>query len=583
MKYYTTKEAAELLGVTKRYITKLCVSKAIAGAEKKGSRWMIPETFIAEKNNRNIPKRVFNTTGICDPAEHYMIDLTQRLSEVRKLVDEGKYFTINRARQFGKTTTLHALAEYLNQDYLVISMDFQMQMSDAKFKNENSFSQAFARAFENSFRITESGKSQEYQAALKEFTEERQEAGEQFELVELFQALSDLCAAISKKIVLMIDEVDSATNNQVFLDFLAQLRGYYINRSRFATFQSVILAGVCDIRNLKRKMRPDEEHKDNSPWNIAADFDIDMSFSVEQINSMLLDYASEHDSAIDTNLIAREIYDYTSGYPYLVSRLCQLLDEMYKAGMHDIWTHAGILEAVRKLVRESKSLFEDMAKKVKDYPDLGTMLRDILFCGKGIPFNLGTELVSIGAMFGFLKDEDGQVAISNRIFEIWFYNLFIEQDAIESKTYDAGQQLKGQFVTESGLDVEKILKKFVEHFTESFGNSTDAFVEENGRKLFMLYIRPLINGIGNYYIEARTRSMGRTDLIIDYLGKQYIIEMKIWHGNEYNTRGEEQLMGYLNDYHLERGYMLSFNFNKNKKPGVKELHFKNHTLVEAVV
>lgn len=58
---------------------------------------------------------------------------------------------------------------------------------------------------------------------------------------------------------------------------------------------------------------------------------------------------------------------------------------------------------------------------------------------------------------------------------------------------------------------------------------------ENGRKLFLLYIRPLINGIGNYYIEARTRSMGRTDLIIDYLGKQYVIEMKIWHGNEYNT------------------------------------------------
>ena len=108
---------------------------------------------------------------------------------------------------------------------------------------------------------------------------------------------------------------------------------------------------------------------------------------------------------------------------------------MYTAGMHDSWTHARILEAVRKLVRESNSLFEDMAKKVKDYPDLGTMLRDILFCGKGIPFNLGTELVSIGAMFCFLKDDDGQVAISNRIFEIWFYNLFIAQDAIDSKTY----------------------------------------------------------------------------------------------------------------------------------------------------
>ena len=465
----------------------------------------------------------------------------------------------------------------------MISMDFQMQMSDAKFRTENTFSMAFARAFENSFRIAENETKQDYPDALKEFSEERKEAGEHFELVELFQAISNLCAAIPKKMVLMIDEVDSATNNQVFLDFLAQLRGYYINRSRFATFQSVILAGVCDIRNLKRKMRPDEEHMDNSPWNIAADFDIDMSFSAIQIANMLTEYKDEHEVNMDIESLAREIYDYTSGYPYLVSRLCQLIDEMYQSGINEVWTHEGLLEAVRKLMRESNSLFEDMAKKLKDYPELGAMLRDILFCGKSIPFNLGTELVSIGAMFGFLKDEDGQVAISNRIFEIWFYNLFIAQDAIDSKTYDAGQQLKSQFVTENGLDIEKILKKFVDHFTESFGDSTDTFIEENGRKLFLLYIRPLINGIGNYYIEARTRSMGRTDLIIDYKGKQYIIEMKIWHGNEYNARGEEQLLGYLNDYHLKRGYMLSFNFNKNKKPGVKEIHFKKHTLIEAVV
>ena len=32
-----------------------------------------------------------------------------------------------------------------------------------------------------------------------------------------------------KGIVLIIDEVDSATNNQVFLDFLAQLRDGYIS------------------------------------------------------------------------------------------------------------------------------------------------------------------------------------------------------------------------------------------------------------------------------------------------------------------------------------------------------------------
>ena len=43
----------------------------------------------------------------------------------------------------------------------------------------------------------------------------------------------------------------------------------------------------------------------------------------------------------------------------------------------------------------------------------------------------------------------------------------------------------------------------------------------------MLYLRPIINGTGNYYIEARTRDLCRTDVIVDYNGEQYIIEMKI--------------------------------------------------------
>ena len=57
--------------------------------------------------------RYFNTTGACNPQRHYMVNIEERLKEIKKLVDAGEYFTINRARQYGKTTTLKALAEYL--------------------------------------------------------------------------------------------------------------------------------------------------------------------------------------------------------------------------------------------------------------------------------------------------------------------------------------------------------------------------------------------------------------------------------------------------------------------------------------
>jgi len=61
----------------------------------------------------------------------------------------------------------------------------------------------------------------------------------------------------------------------------------------------------------------------------------------------------------------------------------------------------------------------------------------------------------------------------------------------------------------------------------------------------MLYLKPIINGVGNYYVEARTRNQERTDLIIDYLGTQFIIELKLWRGNAYNELGETQLIDCL--------------------------------------
>ena len=77
--------------------------------------------------------RYFNTEGCCKPNEHYMVCLDDRLRTIREeFVEKGKYFIINRGRQYGKTTTLMALAEYLIADYVVIHMDFQMMGSMQK-------------------------------------------------------------------------------------------------------------------------------------------------------------------------------------------------------------------------------------------------------------------------------------------------------------------------------------------------------------------------------------------------------------------------------------------------------------------
>lgn len=260
----------------------------------------------------------------------------------------------------------------------------------------------------------------------------------------LFKCLTGWCGKSDKKIVLIIDEVDSAANNQVFLDFLAQLRGYYIKRRKTAAFHSVILAGVYDIRNLKQKFVAQDNHKLNSPWNIAADFLVDMSFSVKDIAWMRALYEKDHATGMDVTMVAGMIYDYTSGYPFLVSRICKLLDERIAGSSlfpdaAAAWTKEGILEAVKIILGEPNTLFESLLGKLEDYPELDDMLRDLLFTGKEITYVVGIRSIEIALLFGFVKRVDNTVVIANRIFETLLYNLYLASPAMQqNKLYDAG-------------------------------------------------------------------------------------------------------------------------------------------------
>ena len=515
--------------------------------------------------------RYFNVTGACYPDEHYMVKLDKRLQAIKTMVEQGKYITINRA-------TLWALHAYLQEEYAVVFMDFQ-RMSAATFRDEYTFSKAFMQDFLKVVRNKNMQITGLPEQVLVEL--EAHAAKENYNLRELFEDLSDLCYKSEKKVVLVIDEVDSASNNEVFLDFLSQLRNMYLEKRVKTTFQSVILAGVYDVKNLKSKIRTEESNKLNSPWNIAVDLKSDMSFGIEDIKEMLSEYEGEHKTGMDISKIATLIYDYTSGYPFLVSRICKIMDE--ELTNQEKWNAEGVKNAVKELLKESNTLFDDMRKKIVDDEKLKKMLYEILFLGKTYAYNPDSEQIDKGRMFGFIKEENGNAVIANRIYETRLYNMFLSEEMLNSDTYEAALIGKNQFVQDGKLNMDLVMKKFVEHFSEVYADENEKFIEENGRRLFLLYLKPIINGTGNYYIEARTRNMQRTDVIIDYCGKQYIVELKIWRGNSYNEQGEKQLLEYMDAYHLDRGYLLSFCFNKDKEVGVKEVKYGDKTLLEAVV
>lgn len=113
----------------------------------------------------------------------------------------------------------------------------------------------------------------------------------------------------------------------------------------------MILTGVYDIKNLRRKLH-NEGEKVNSPWNIAADFDIDMGLSI------------------------------------------------------GVWTKEGFLEAVRLLLSENNTLFESLIGKLTDYPELKRMLKELLFTGKTISYTPANRIFDTLLYNHFLSEEE---------------------------------------------------------------------------------------------------------------------------------------------------------------------------------
>ena len=521
--------------------------------------------------------KIFNTTGPCIPGKHYMVDLSSRLAQIKGMVDAGQYFVINRARQYGKTTTLKALKRHLKDGYAILSLDFQ-RISSASFAAEGDFIQSLARIIMDA---KEFGDMYIPEQVFNAFTVLNHEDTGRVRLDSLFRIFFRWCKESDRPIVLMIDEVDAATNNQVFLDFLAQLRDSYINRDAegTSTFQSVILASVTDIKNLRRKIRPEEAHRFNSPWNIAADFNVDMSFSPNDIDGMLDEYEADHHTGMDVQAVAQEIYNFTNGYPFLVSRICQLIDREKRP-----WRVESVSNTVREILMEDNTLFGSIMNKVRENAELSSVLQDILFSGERISYNIHDTSISDATMYGFIRNDNGAARISNRIFETLLYDFYLFSDEMKSSSISKiGSSEKEIFVINGHLQMETILQRFVTVFDDLYHDQDAKFDEDEGRRRFLLFVRAIINGTGNYYIEAETRNRERMDLVIDYLGERFVVELKIWRGNSYNERGKQQLANYLDYYHLQKGYMLSFCFNKNKKPEVRHIQLGDKELVEAIV
>jgi len=508
-------------------------------------------------------KRQFKITGLCNPAYDYMVNIDDKVDAVTEMVDSGQYFTINRPRQYGKTTFLNILSIKLSDSYICVNISFE-GIGDDSFSSEESFCLAFLDLIYTALNKTSTDYDDSYTDAWNDTNV--------INFLLLGKHITRMCS--EKKVVLIIDEIDKTSNNRIFIHFLGLLRNKYLLREKRLenTFHSVILAGVYDIRNIKLKLisegvsQPSAQYNRllNSPWNIAVPFTLDMSFNANDIAGMLDEYEFDHATGMDVMEVAECIYEYTGGYPFLVSQLCRMLDT--EATLQKDWSPNGVRQAVKLLVTQNplNTLFDDISKNLETYLDLYKFIYAILISGQHKSFTVSNPVIQIADMFGIIKNRDGAAVISNRIFEIFITDYFISKDSLSEKSSRLAGY-KNDIIDAAGrFNMEICLTKFAMLFRELFTEKDKPFIEEHGRMLFLTYLLPLINGGGFYHIESQLTDQRRMDLVVDYGADQFIIELKLWYGDSAHEKAYAQLADYLKSKSAADGYLITFDFRKDK-------------------
>ena len=508
----------------------------------------------------------FNTTGVCIPEKHYMADVSKKIREIEKMVEAGKYFIISKPHQTGKTTILYLLRKSLEKmNYIVINITFEDFDQDI-FSSINTFSKEFLLTIRDRFEFSGDSK-------FVKLIEEKVDTVNNFK--DLSRFITTMIRKSNKDIVLMIDEVDKSSNNQLFLDFLGMLRSKYLfeQQNQDLTFKSVILAGVHDVKNLKLKLGSDEEHKYNSPWNIASEFKVDFELEVDQIASMLKEYQEDRNIDLGSDYFAEKMHYYTSGHPFLVSKLAEIIAEEILRENESSWDKEYLEQAVKIILAKDLPNFDTLIKNIENNNDLEDMCIDLIVDGRKITYNLDNPTIEKGELYGIFKNDGGSLKIHNRIYEQRIYNYLISkiENSLESDAFD----FRDSFIDNGQLNLKEVLERFQVFIKEQYSDQDRGFLERNGRLIFLAFLKPIINGKGFDFKEVQISQEKRLDVVITYLEQKYIVELKIWRGEEYHQRGLEQLADYLESQNMDQGYLLSFNFNQNKEYKNQEMEVEN--------
>lgn len=500
----------------------------------------------------------FGTTGPVYPDKNYVVSRSAELDDFITRVKDGRYIVIFAPRQSGKTTLFQSAINLLKnqeQTYFPIALNFE------EFVNcsPSIFYKYLYKDICDEIKNVLERKGLIPSEKLTRFLE-NSELTDAFSLVTFFHQLSGIFE--NKKVLIIIDEFEGIPQ-VVISDFLSALRHIYLSDEQCCPY-SVGIVGVKSIAQLNYD-------RSISPFNIQDEFNLP-NFTLAQVHELLQQYTEEVGQYFENDVI-EAIHKQTSGQPFLVNRLAQILTDEMDIPKTETITFTHFIKAHNQLIHERNTNIDHLTTNIRRNRRFERILMRITAYDDGLPFNLRDDQISELATFGVIKQgEDGMCEIANPVYFYCIVQTFkptingLEENYLPEDTSDGFLD----YLSNTGhIDMNALLDNFRDFIARSGFNILqvpDTPQESVGRHLLLVYLEQFVLLVGGFmHIEVQT-GRGRIDLLITHKQRKYIVETKVWRGAVSYQKGLNQLASYLKSEGASEGYYVVFDHRTNPDP-----------------
>jgi len=467
------------------------------------------------------PVRFFNTTGPCNPFDHYMLPPADRLvgAQLHRYIRDKLYWVLHAPRQTGKTTFLQSWAREINATEQLVACYISVEACQG-IKDTSSAMITINKS------ICASAKNQGLPIPELPFDQT------EFFLYKTMQKWAELVAP--KPLIVLIDEADVLEGDPL-INFLRQLRNGFAERGVGKFPISIALVGMRDLKDYITSAKDGVAPNPGSPFNVKEDSSVITNFCKDDVIALFAQRTEETGQKITAEALDY-IYEQSWGQPWIVNSLFKRATmRVLNEDNYETVTIDHIMTAREQMIQGRETHLDALGMRLRD-PRIKSVVETILVGNNDPAMGRTNPDVELAIDLGLIKWESATgFTISNPIYEE-ILTRYLNSGYHDNLPPPSSWQWQNKDGT---LDMDSLLKEFQRFWrrnSEMWEQKSD-YTEAFPHLLLMAFLQRILNGGGRMERESAA-GRGRMDLLVEYKKDKFIIEIKLIHS--WDSPGEVQ-------------------------------------------